>query len=115
MLEGERGLVRRSTHVDWSRITPDRLGSYYKVTENGYKIHACCRHGHVTIDETLRMTFANDLQPDRIRRVVVKLSDQLFLHDRRLGPGEPLQGEVQRAVHGGYRAHAPAGRTRGVH
>ena len=73
IVEGERGFVATmSPAVDWSRIT-DRLGSHFKVTENGYKIHACCRHGHVTIDETLRMTLANDLAPDQIRQVVVKL------------------------------------------
>lgn len=73
ILEGDRGFIATmSPTVDWSRIT-DRLGSYFKVTENGYKIHACCRHGHVTIDETLRMTLANDLQPREIARVVVKL------------------------------------------
>ena len=73
IVEGERGFVATmSPTVDWSRIT-DRLGTYFKVIENGYKIHACCRHGHVTIDETLRMTHANDLKPDQIRQVVVKL------------------------------------------
>ena len=73
IIEGERGFVATmSPLVDWSRVT-DRLGTYFKVTENGYKIHACCRHGHVTIDETLRMTLANNLVPDQIKRVVVKL------------------------------------------
>jgi 2-methylcitrate dehydratase PrpD len=73
IVEGERGFVATmSSAVDWSRII-DRLGTYFKVTENGYKIHACCRHGHVTIDETLRMTIASDLRPDQVRQVVVKL------------------------------------------
>ncbi|MFO1311607.1 MAG: MmgE/PrpD family protein [Burkholderiales bacterium] len=73
IVEGERGFVATmSPTVDWSRIT-DRLGSYFKVTENGYKIHACCRHGHVTIDETLRMTLDHDLAPSKVRQVTVKL------------------------------------------
>lgn len=73
IIEGERGFVATlSDAVDWNRIT-DRLGSYYKVTENGYKIHACCRHGHVTIDETLRMVNVNDLTVDDVKRIVVKL------------------------------------------
>ncbi len=74
IIEGSRGFVATmSPAVDWGRIT-DRLGVYFKVTENGYKIHACCRHGHVTIDETLRMTLAYDLRPEQIRQVVVKLT-----------------------------------------
>ena len=44
IIEGERGFVATlSSAVDWSRIT-DRLGTYFKVMENAYKIHACCRH-----------------------------------------------------------------------
>jgi 2-methylcitrate dehydratase PrpD len=73
IIEGERGFVATlSTGVDWSRIT-DRLGTYYKVVENGYKIHACCRHGHVTIDETLRLTLEGDLKPEHVKAVTVKL------------------------------------------
>lgn len=73
IVEGERGFVATlSDSVDWFRIT-DRLGTYFKVTENGYKLHACCRHGHVTIDETLKLANANDLTADNVKRVTVKL------------------------------------------
>lgn len=73
ILEGERGFVATmSGEVDWNRIT-DRLGTYFKVTENGYKIHACCRHGHVTIDQTLDLAIAHDLAAADIRTVTVRL------------------------------------------
>jgi 2-methylcitrate dehydratase PrpD len=73
ILEGDRGFVATMADtVDWKRIT-DRLGRYFKVIENGYKIHACCRHGHVTIDETLRIAQAEDLQPEAVERVIVRL------------------------------------------
>ena len=73
VIEGERGFVATlSDEVDWNRIT-DRLGSYFKVIENGYKLHACCRHGHVTIDQTLRLANENNLTADNVKRVVVKL------------------------------------------
>lgn len=73
IIEGERGFVATmSRQVDWGRIT-DRLGQYFKVTENGYKIHACCRHGHVTIDQTLRVAQEHDLDPDNVDHVTVKL------------------------------------------
>lgn len=74
IIEGSRGFVATlSSTVDWSRIT-DRLGEYFKVTENGYKIHACCRHGHVTIDETLRLTAKHNLQPADVASVTVSLN-----------------------------------------
>lgn len=73
IIEGERGFVATlSSAVDWNRIT-DRLGTHYKVTENGYKIHACCRHGHVTIDETLRLAAEHALAAEDICKVTVKL------------------------------------------
>jgi 2-methylcitrate dehydratase PrpD len=73
IIEGDRGFVASmSNAVDWNRIT-DRLGRYFKVTENGYKMHACCRHGHVTIDQTLRLAEEGDLNADNVRRVTVKL------------------------------------------
>ncbi|MDA8048414.1 MAG: MmgE/PrpD family protein [Rhodospirillales bacterium] len=73
IIEGERGFVATmSKQVDWNRIT-DRLGAYFKVTENGYKIHACCRHGHVTIDQTLRLAEEHDLDADTVRHVTAKL------------------------------------------
>lgn len=74
IIEGSRGFVATlSSTVDWNRIT-DRLGEYYKVTENGYKIHACCRHGHVTIDETLRLAREHNLQPTDVASVTVSLN-----------------------------------------
>lgn len=79
IIEGSRGFVATlSTHVDWSRIT-DGLGTYFKVTENGYKIHACCRHGHVTIDETLRLAAEHDLKPDDVVSVTVALNTNSVL------------------------------------
>lgn len=93
IVEGERGFVATlSTAVDWSRIT-DRLGSYFKVVENGYKIHACCRHGHVTIDETLRMTIANDLKPRQIKQVVVKLPANSVLTIDEPDPPSPYKAK----------------------
>ena len=83
IIEGERGFVATmSKQVDWHRIT-DRLGTYFKVTENGYKIHACCRHGHVTIDQTLRLAEQHDLNLDNVEHVTVRLptNSVLTIHD----------------------------------
>jgi 2-methylcitrate dehydratase PrpD len=53
ILEGERGFFEAmSTSHDPSRIT-DGLGSHWKITENCYKLHACCGHTHTAIDVAL--------------------------------------------------------------
>lgn len=93
IVEGERGFIATmSAEVDWSRIT-DRLGSYFKVTENGYKLHACCRHGHVTIDETLRLTFENDLVPAQVASVQVKLPSNSYLTINDANPVSPYKAK----------------------
>lgn len=73
-IEGERGFVATlSDEVDWNVMT-DGLGRKFKVEENGYKIHACCRHGHVSIDAALRLANENDLKPEQIKSVQVSLN-----------------------------------------
>jgi 2-methylcitrate dehydratase PrpD len=53
ILEGERGFFRSMTGThDASRIT-EALGTHWKVTENCYKLHACCGHTHSAIDLAL--------------------------------------------------------------
>lgn len=50
ILEGDRGFFRAmSLEYDESRIT-DRLGEQWKISENCYKLHACCGHTHSAID-----------------------------------------------------------------
>ena len=53
ILEGERGFFRATAAGhDASRIT-DGLGTAWKISENCYKLHACCGHTHSAIDVAL--------------------------------------------------------------
>jgi 2-methylcitrate dehydratase PrpD len=53
ILEGDRGFFRAtSSSADPARIT-SRLGEYWKISENCYKIHSCCGHTHTAIDVAL--------------------------------------------------------------
>ena len=53
ILEGERGFFQAmSESHDASRIT-DGLGTRWKISENCYKLHACCGHTHSAIDLAL--------------------------------------------------------------
>ena len=55
ILEGERGFFRAmSSSWDATRIT-DRLGAYWKISENCYKLHSCCGHTHTAIDMALEI------------------------------------------------------------
>jgi 2-methylcitrate dehydratase PrpD len=55
ILEGERGFFRAmSTGADPARIT-DRLGTNWKIGENGYKLYSCCGHTHTAVDVALDM------------------------------------------------------------
>ena len=50
ILEGDRGFFRAmSTEHDESRIV-DGLGARWKISENCYKVWACCGHTHTAID-----------------------------------------------------------------
>ena len=55
ILEGERGFFRAtSTDHDESRII-DGLGERWKISENCYKVWACCGHTHSAIDVARKM------------------------------------------------------------
>jgi 2-methylcitrate dehydratase PrpD len=53
ILEGERGFFRAtSERFEASRIT-EGLGRQWKISENCYKLYACCGHTHSAIDMAL--------------------------------------------------------------
>lgn len=73
-IEGERGFVATvAGSVNWDVMVKD-LGRKFKVEENGYKLHACCRHGHVSIDNALRIAEQHDVKPEQIRAIRVGLN-----------------------------------------
>jgi len=69
ILEGDRGFFR-ATAASWdaSRIT-DGLGTRWKVSENCYKMHACCGHTHTAIDVALDLREDIDLGAVRSIRI----------------------------------------------
>lgn len=74
IIEGERGFVKTlADSVDWD-VMLGGLGRDFRVEENGYKIHACCRHGHVSLDQAIRLATEHQIGPEQVRRVVVALN-----------------------------------------
>ena len=74
ILEGERGFfAAMSASPDPSRIT-DGLGSAWKITENGYKLHACCGHTHTAIDVALSIRASRGWSPADVREQVASIA-----------------------------------------
>lgn len=87
ILEGERGFFQAmSSAHDPSRIT-DGLGERWKISENCYKLYACCGHTHTAIDTTLALRTELGWQGDEARTQVASL------HIETYGPGYEIVKE----------------------
>jgi 2-methylcitrate dehydratase PrpD len=81
ILEGDRGFFQATSTVhDPTRIT-DGLGERWKISENCYKIWACCGHTHTAID------VAADL------RTQVRADDVVAIRIETYGPGYEIVKE----------------------
>jgi 2-methylcitrate dehydratase PrpD len=81
ILEGDRGFFRAmSTSHDASRIT-DGLGARWKISENCYKVWACCGHTHSAIDVASDMRAQQQWTGPAARRAIAEI------HIETYGPG----------------------------
>ncbi|MEP7182785.1 MAG: MmgE/PrpD family protein [Betaproteobacteria bacterium] len=73
ILEGVQGMAAgMSTDADPARLV-DGLGERWALAETSFKFHASCRHTHPAADALLAVVTANDLAPERIRRVTAQV------------------------------------------
>ena len=90
IIEGERGFVKTMADaVDWD-VMLGGLGRDFRVEENGYKIHACCRHGHVSIDQATRMATEHDIRPEQSKTGGRKAQLELLQDIERSEPAIPV-------------------------
>ena len=102
ILEGERGFFRAMTggaqgaalhydasapHFDEARVT-DRLGSRWKIGENGYKLYSCCGHTHTAVDCALDIRAKRKWSADDVRRYVSAIEIETY------GPGYEIVKEM---------------------
>ena len=81
ILEGERGFfVATSEASDPTRIT-DGLGHHWKISENCFKVHACCGHTHTAIDTAERLRHQRAWSGDDVMREVRSIRIETY------GPG----------------------------
>ena len=72
ILEGNRGFFNAmSENYDESLITKG-LGEQFKIMENGFKIHASCRHTHHAMDIMITLKKKKAIEVESIQKVVVK-------------------------------------------
>ena len=85
ILEGPRGFFAATAdEADESRIT-DRLGTHFKIVENGFKRHACCGHTHTAIDAAIELRslihgHAIELVAIDTYRVALDITDRVDPH-----------------------------------
>ncbi|WP_156289631.1 MmgE/PrpD family protein [Oceanobacillus salinisoli] len=79
ILEGDRGFFRAmSESFDEGTVTKD-LGNKFKILENGFKIHASCRHTHHAMDLMIELKnekgiTENDIESIRVKTYQVALN-----------------------------------------
>lgn len=69
ILEGERGFAATMADDFHPEVIAEGLGEEFKILENSFKIHACCRHTHPAIDLAISLSEEHDLQADDIASV----------------------------------------------
>ncbi|HEX3866212.1 MAG TPA: MmgE/PrpD family protein [Gemmatimonadaceae bacterium] len=112
ILEGDRGFFRAmSTSYDPSRIT-DGLGERWKVSENCYKVWACCGHTHSAVDVAGDLRSKQGWQGrdavDRIARIAIETYGPGYEIVKEQSPGTPYEAKFSIAycvaaalLHGG--------------
>ena len=88
ILEGQRGFFQAmSDSFDASRIT-DGLGTHWKISENCFKVHACCGHTHTAIDNAIEIRGERALKNDDALASVTEIAIDTY------GPGFDIVQEM---------------------
>ena len=98
ILEGDRGFFRAtSTSFDATRVT-EGLGINWKISENSYKLHACCGHTHTAIDMALDYRAGSAWHgPDALASVEVRTYASGYEIVKEMNPRTPYQAKFSLA------------------
>lgn len=72
ILEGKRGFFKGFVKEVKPELLFCKLGEQYKIVENSFKIHSCCRHIHPTLDCLQEIVRNHMFSPQDLERVVVE-------------------------------------------
>ncbi|HTS29536.1 MAG TPA: MmgE/PrpD family protein [Bryobacteraceae bacterium] len=97
ILEGERGFFRAmSAAYDLTRVTAG-LGARWKISENCFKLHACCGHTHSAIDLALQFRAARGWSGaealDQVASIGIETYGPGFEIVRNMAPVTPYQAK----------------------
>ncbi|MEH6941725.1 MmgE/PrpD family protein [Bacillus sp. JJ722] len=72
ILEGRRGFFQGLVKEVKPQLLFRKLGERYKIVENSFKIHSCCRHIHPTLDCLQEIVRNHIISLQNLERVVVE-------------------------------------------
>jgi 2-methylcitrate dehydratase PrpD len=75
ILEGKYGFLHGYSGDAHPEYVTERLGEYWEVCETAIKPHATCRYNHGPVDIVIRLCKENDIQPDEVNRVEVRVPE----------------------------------------
>jgi 2-methylcitrate dehydratase PrpD len=72
ILEGERGFMRAMSASDNIGALTEQLGQRWKISENCYKVWACCGHTHSAVDTIVDLRERGGITPDNVRSIDIE-------------------------------------------
>jgi 2-methylcitrate dehydratase PrpD len=72
ILEGRRGFFAGLAKEVNEELLFNRIGEGYKIVENSFKIHSCCRHIHPTLDCLQEIFRINGSRAEEVEKIVVE-------------------------------------------
>lgn len=72
ILEGRRGFFAGMVKEVNQELLFDNLGDHYKIVENTFKIHSCCRHIHPALDCLQAIVAETGAKTEEIRQIIVE-------------------------------------------
>ena len=101
ILEGERGFIRAMSAASDAARVVDGLGDHWKVSENCFKLHACCGHTHTAIDIALdlraQLGWTDREALTQLREIRVSTYDPGYEIVRERNPRTPYQAKFSLA------------------
>jgi len=78
VIEGKNGFLRSYSDSPQPEKICQRLGSSYAISSISFKLHACCRFKHASIDGILKMVKEHDLKPEEIKKIKLGILSVAF-------------------------------------
>ena len=75
ILGGKTGFLHGHSDDYSPEYVVEHFGEYWEICESAIKPYACCRYNHASIDATIEVCRAHDIQPDEIKRVKVRVPE----------------------------------------